>query len=133
MPSVGLGGGLETVINFYGRGRDAIDLIVDEGSFQENLCGGERLDPEWAESALVGTARISGETVTVIANDAGFANPRFRMVYAGLMGLEVFLFPVRMCRSSREVLLHLKCPLPEYWLIGTRRLSAEAVGAQSPC
>ena len=74
MPSVGLGGGLETVINFYGRGRDAIDLIVDEGSFQENLCGGERLDPEWAESALVGTARISGETVTVIANDAGFAN-----------------------------------------------------------
>jgi biotin-independent malonate decarboxylase gamma subunit len=88
MPSAGLGGGLESVINFYGRGRDAIELIVDEGSFEENVCGGEKIDPEFAESALVGTATISGEIVTVIANDAGFANPHFRMVYAGLMGLE---------------------------------------------
>lgn len=76
------------MINFFGRGRDAIDYIVDEGSFEENLCGGETLDPEWAESAVVGSATLSGETVTVIANDAGIANPRFRMVYAGLMGLE---------------------------------------------
>lgn len=88
MPGAGLGGGLESVINFYGRGRDAIELIVDEGSFEENLCGGERLDPEYAESALVGTATISGEIATVIANDAGFGNPRFKMVYSGLMGLE---------------------------------------------
>ena len=88
MPSAGHGGGLGSVINFYGRGREAMDLIVDEGSFVENHCGGEMLDPEYAESALVGTAAISGETMTVIANDAGIGNPRFRMVYSGLMGLE---------------------------------------------
>lgn len=88
MPSAGHGGGSGSVINFYGRGREAMDLIVDEGSFVENLCGGEMLDPEYAESALVGTAAISGETMTVIANDAGIGNPRFRMVYSGLMGLE---------------------------------------------
>lgn len=76
------------MINFYGRGREAIDLIVDEGSFEENVCGGEVLDPEYAGSALIGTATISGEIATVIANDAGFGNPRFKMVYSGLMGLE---------------------------------------------
>ena len=77
MPGAGLGGGLESVINFYGRGRDAIELIVDEGSFEENLCGGERLDPEYGGAALVGTATRSGEIGNVIANEAGFGNPPF--------------------------------------------------------
>jgi biotin-independent malonate decarboxylase gamma subunit len=76
------------VTNLYGRGREAIDLIIDEGSFEENLCGDEILDPDYAPSASVGTATVSGEAVTVIANDAFSANPRFKMVYSGLIGLE---------------------------------------------
>ncbi|WP_256664332.1 carboxyl transferase domain-containing protein [Klebsiella grimontii] len=75
--------------NLLGQGRAAIDLIVDEGSFAENAL--EQLNlpcDDYGPGAVVGSARINGETCTVIANDAMTFNPRFPVVYAGIIGLE---------------------------------------------
>lgn len=75
--------------NLLGQGRAAIDLIVDEGSFDENALAGLDLPCEdYGPGAVVGSARINGETCTVIANDAMTFNPRFPVVYAGVIGLE---------------------------------------------
>lgn len=71
-----------------GRGRDAIDMLVAEGSFQENIVGEYQVDPEIGPGAVVGTAKIEGETVTIIANDAMEFNPRFPVVHSGIIGLE---------------------------------------------
>ena len=75
--------------NLLGQRRAAIDLIVDEGSFDENALAGLDLPCEdYGPGAGVGSARINGETCTVIANDAMTFNPRFPVVYAGVIGLE---------------------------------------------
>lgn len=75
--------------NLLGQGRAAIDLIVDEGSFEENALAGLDLPCEdYGPGAVVGSARINGEICTVIANDAMTFNPRFPVVYAGVIGLE---------------------------------------------
>lgn len=75
--------------NLLGQGRAAIDLIVDEGSFDENALAGLDLPCEdYGPGAVVGSARINGEICTVIANDAMTFNPRFPVVYAGVIGLE---------------------------------------------
>lgn len=71
-----------------GRGRDAIEMIVDAGSFAENKVGSAELDPEYGPGAVVGTAQLEGETVTVIANDAYAFNERFPVVFGGVIGLE---------------------------------------------
>jgi malonate decarboxylase gamma subunit len=74
--------------NLLGKGRKAIDIIFDTGSFVENRIG------DWTESsslgpgAVIGTAKLKGRAVTVIANDAAAINPRFNVVYAGVIGME---------------------------------------------
>ena len=75
--------------NLLGQGRAAIDLIVDEGSFAENALAELNLPcNDYGPGAVVGSARINGEICTVIANDAMTFNPRFPVVYAGIIGLE---------------------------------------------
>lgn len=71
-----------------GRGRDAIEMIVDAGSFEENKIGNAEVDAEYGPGAVVGTAKLEGETITVIANDAYAFNDRFPVVFGGVIGLE---------------------------------------------
>ena len=71
-----------------GKGRQAISMIVEADSFQENLVGGTTMDGDFGPGAVVGTATLNGETVTVIANDAEANNPRFPVVYFGVIGME---------------------------------------------
>ena len=66
-----------------GRGRDAIEMIVDAGSFDENKIGTAEFDPDYGPGAVVGTAKLKDETVTVIANDAYAFNDRFPVVFGG--------------------------------------------------
>lgn len=75
-------------MSMVGRGRDAIEMIVDQGSFEEHTVGDHDLDPELGPGAVVGTAALSGEVMTVIANDAQAVNPRFPVVYFGVIGME---------------------------------------------
>lgn len=75
-------------MNFIGKGRAAIELLVDAGSFQENIVGAASFDPAYAQPAVVGTAQLDGRPATVIANDARKSNPRFKVVYSGVIGLE---------------------------------------------
>ncbi|HFF9809983.1 TPA: biotin-independent malonate decarboxylase subunit gamma [Klebsiella pneumoniae] len=75
--------------NLLGQGRAAIDLLVDKNSFEENALADLKLPYEdYGPGAVVGSARINGEICTVIANDAMTFNPRFPVVYAGVIGLE---------------------------------------------
>jgi len=75
--------------NLIGQGRAAIDLIVDLDTFLEGEVGTLRIsDEEFGASAVVGTASLDGTLCTVIASDAMTANPKFPVVYAGIIGLE---------------------------------------------
>ncbi|MDL2258939.1 biotin-independent malonate decarboxylase subunit gamma [Eubacteriales bacterium OttesenSCG-928-K08] len=74
--------------SLVGKGRAAISLILDEGTFEENRIGGTVLDAGLGPGAVVGSGRLNGRVVTVIANDAKLRNPRFPVVYAGIIGLE---------------------------------------------
>ncbi len=72
-----------------GQGRTAIGLICDPDSFDENVVGAKRFDdPGFGPGAVVGTAKLDGKTVTVIANDADAFNEKFPVVYAGIIGME---------------------------------------------
>ena len=71
-----------------GRGRDAIEMIVDAGSFEENKIGNAEVDAEYGPGAVVGTAKLMDQTVTVIANDAYAFNDRFPVVFGGVIGLD---------------------------------------------
>ena len=71
-----------------GKGRAAIDMIVDEGSFQENIIGDYVQDDQLGPGAVIGSGVLNGRTVTVISNDATKGNPRFPVVYAGVIGME---------------------------------------------
>lgn len=71
-----------------GKGRQTIDMIVDSGSFKENVVGDFVIDPELGPPAVVGTGLINGKETTILAIDAMKANPRFRVVYSGVIGLE---------------------------------------------
>ena len=71
-----------------GRGRDAIEMIVDPGTFQENLIEGYSFDAEYGPGAVVGTAKMDGQDTTIIANDAQAFNERFPVVFGGVIGLE---------------------------------------------
>jgi len=75
--------------NLIGQGRAAIDLIIDPDTFQEGEIGDLVLqDEEFGPCAVIGTAQLNGEICTVIANDGMMANPKFPVVYAGIIGLE---------------------------------------------
>lgn len=71
-----------------GRGRDAIDMILDSGSFEDNHVGTFEFDPKYGPGSVVGTGKMDGMTVTVIANDAYAFNERFPVVFGGVIGLE---------------------------------------------
>lgn len=77
-----------TVESMIGRGRDAIEMVVDEGSFHEGQVGNVTLDPEYGPGAVVGEAKLDGRDVVVIANDAQAFNERFPVVYFGVIGME---------------------------------------------
>jgi biotin-independent malonate decarboxylase gamma subunit len=75
--------------DLIGQGRLAIDLIVDPESFREGEVGELKIDDEdFGSGAVIGTATLNGAVCTVIANDAMTANPKFPVVYAGIIGLE---------------------------------------------
>jgi malonyl-S-ACP:biotin-protein carboxyltransferase subunit MadD len=72
-----------------GKGREAIAIMMDPGSVFENVIDDYRMDPDLGPGAVIGSARIQNQPVTLIANDARVINPRFRrVVYAGIIGLE---------------------------------------------
>lgn len=71
-----------------GRGREAIEMIIDESSFQENVVGRRIFAPDYGPGAIVGSCRIAGFAATVLANDAEAINPRFPVVYYGVIGME---------------------------------------------
>ena len=90
--------------SMMGRGRDAIEMIVDAGSFAEGTVGAQSFDdPEFGPGAVVGTATLQGTVCTIIASDGGAMNEKFPVVYAGIIGLEEgYKMPRRsMPRSSR--------------------------------
>ncbi|MBW2690061.1 MAG: biotin-independent malonate decarboxylase subunit gamma [Deltaproteobacteria bacterium] len=75
--------------DLIGQGRAAIDMIVDPDSFVEGEVGELTItDEDFGASAVIGTAELDGEICTIIANDAMTANPKFPVVYAGIIGLE---------------------------------------------
>jgi len=77
-----------SVTMMTGKGRAAIDMIMDEGSFQENVIGDYRQDEQLGPGAVIGSGTLNGRTATVISNDAMKGNPRFPVVYAGVIGME---------------------------------------------
>jgi len=75
--------------SLVGQGRMAIDLIIDPGTFKENIIGSFKIEDEtFGPGAVIGTAVISGEEVTLIANDAQVFNEKFPVVFAGVIGME---------------------------------------------
>lgn len=75
--------------SLIGRGRDAIEMIVDPGSFIENIIENFVIeDTEFGPGAVIGTAILNGKPITVIANDAMAFNEKFPVVFAGVIGLE---------------------------------------------
>lgn len=75
--------------DLIGQGRAAIELIVDADTFQEGEVGELHLtDEDFGASAVIGSAALDGQLCTIIANDAMTANPKFPVVYAGIIGLE---------------------------------------------
>jgi len=75
-------------MNFIGKGRQVIEMITDPGTFIENKVGNAELSPGPGPGAVVGTAKCGGQVITMIANDAKQQNPRFKVVYSGIIGLE---------------------------------------------
>ncbi len=76
------------VKSLIGKGREAVGMILDDTGWIENVVGDTAIDSTLGPGAVVGTGRINRRTVTVIANDARVANPRFPVVYAGIIGME---------------------------------------------
>ena len=72
-----------------GKGRAAIDMVVDRGTLEEGVVGELTVsDKEFGPGAVIGTALLAGEPCTVIAIDAMKGNRKFSVVYAGIIGLE---------------------------------------------
>ena len=75
--------------NLIGKGRAAIGMVVDPDSFVEGVVGELSItDKEFGPGAVIGTAKLNNETCTIIAIDAMKVNRKFRVVYAGIIGLE---------------------------------------------
>ena len=79
---------LDEETTMIGKGREALDMIVDPGSFEEGKVCGISFDEDYGPGAVVGNASIGGRRATVIANDANAFNDRFPVVFAGVIGLE---------------------------------------------
>ncbi|HPR41957.1 MAG TPA: biotin-independent malonate decarboxylase subunit gamma [Candidatus Methanofastidiosa archaeon] len=73
---------------YVGKGDEAVRDIFDKDSFVENKIGDTQIDSELAPGAMVGEAALDGGVVTVIANNSKRPNPRFRVVYNGVIGME---------------------------------------------
>ena len=72
-----------------GKGREAVDLIVDPNSFAQDKVGTLAFtDPTFGPGAVVGEAKLDGQLVTVIASDAEAFNEKFPVVYSGIIGME---------------------------------------------
>lgn len=72
-----------------GKGREAVDLIVDPNSFAQDKVGTRAFtDPAFGPGAVVGEAKLDGQLVTVIASDAEAFNEKFPVVYSGIIGME---------------------------------------------
>lgn len=72
-----------------GQGRMVIDQITDETSFVENKIDDKTLfEEDYGNCAVIGTALIEHVTCTVIATDGMNMNPRYPVVYAGIIGME---------------------------------------------
>lgn len=71
-----------------GRGRDAIEMIIDPDSFQENIIDGYSFDPDYGPGSVIGTAKLNDKPATIIASDAMAFNDRFPVVFGGVIGLE---------------------------------------------
>lgn len=70
-----------------GKGRQAVSMILDSQSFTEGMIDDYAL-PEIGPGAVIGTGYLKRRKVTVIANDAMVCNPRFPVVYSGVIGME---------------------------------------------
>ncbi len=73
--------------SMIGRGRE------DRYDFRFRIASGKcdrdfKINSETGPGAVVGTVMMNGEQATVIANDAEEYNPRFPVVFAGVIGLE---------------------------------------------
>jgi len=80
---------MDATESMMGRGREAIEMIVDPESFTENAIGDKTIDdPDYGPCAVVGTATLDGQKVTLIASDGQGFNDRFPVVYAGVIGME---------------------------------------------
>ena len=71
-----------------GKGREAVEMIVDEGTFKEGIIGAYTSEEGYGPGAVIGTGKLEGKQVTVIANDAMAFNDRFPVVFGGVIGLE---------------------------------------------
>ncbi|KIZ40826.1 MULTISPECIES: biotin-independent malonate decarboxylase subunit gamma [Rhodopseudomonas] len=72
-----------------GKGREAVDLIVDPNSFAQDKVGSLAFtDATFGPGAVVGEAKLDGQLVTVIASDAEAFNEKFPVVYSGIIGME---------------------------------------------
>jgi len=76
------------VTTLIGKTEEAIQMIFDKDTFQENVIGTTRLDPQLAPPVMVGQAMLDGEVCSVLANNSRRPNPRFRVVYSGILGME---------------------------------------------
>lgn len=75
--------------SLMGQGRVAIDMIVDQDSFVENDVPNFSMPlDDYGPGAVVGSAKLASRICTVIANDGMTYNPRFPVVYAGIIGME---------------------------------------------
>ncbi|ABC22126.1 hypothetical protein F11_06855 [Rhodospirillum rubrum F11] len=80
---------MDVTETMMGKGREAIDLIVDPQGFTENTVGSKTFDdPEFGPGAVVGTGLLNGQTCTIIASDGNAFNEKFPVVYAGIIGME---------------------------------------------
>lgn len=70
-----------------GKGRQAVSMILDSQSFTEGMIDDYTL-PDIGPGAVIGTGYLRRRKVTVIANDAMVCNPRFPVVYSGVIGME---------------------------------------------
>ena len=60
-----------------GKGRAAVDMVVDPGSFREDMVGDLTItDKEFGPGAVIGTAMLSGETCTVISHRCDEEKPQ---------------------------------------------------------
>ena len=75
-------------LTMIGRSRDAIDMLIDPGTLQENFVAGREFAEDFGVGAIVGTAKLGGQTVTLIANDPETYSEKFPVVFAGVIGLE---------------------------------------------